>query len=153
MRIGLAAIPHPLEVRGPGQAKTPLHLRLIYSRVCGKRLWTRRLASCVAALLPADPLDVRIAADSQAMATAQTATPEHLTAISGGHTLSKTVYPDAPADLRLISTFGCHFTSYKDKSKTLIGAILPWFSGTGRNYTVVYAIGQTIRFLHYLPRD
>ena len=105
MRIRPAGVTHSLEVAGSGQAKTSFHPGLIRP-VSGKRGDPRGLASGVSGLLPADPFDVFVAAGGQLMATAQAAALEDLAAICSGHALTETMDAHAPADLRLISTFG-----------------------------------------------
>jgi hypothetical protein len=69
---------------------------------------TPKIARCDAKFLPADVLDVLVAADSQADAAFQTPTLENRATIGRGHALAEAVYAYAPADPGLISTFGCH---------------------------------------------
>jgi hypothetical protein len=71
-------------------------------------------------LLPADVLDVIVAANREVQATLQASALEHLAAIGRGHALTKTVHTHAPADLWLISTFGCHSLTPKKTDYCLL---------------------------------
>ena len=59
--------------------------------------------------LPADVLDVVIAADSQPDAPSQASPLKHLATICTCHALAKTMHAHAAADLRLVRTFN-HFS-------------------------------------------
>ena len=66
-----------------------------------------------AKFLPADVLDVRVAADGQAGAALQAPPLEHLAAICARHALAEAVHTHAPPDLGLISTLGHLLTPNK----------------------------------------
>jgi hypothetical protein len=60
-------------------------------------------------ILPADVLDVVVAANGQSQATLHAASFKHDPTIGSRHSLAKTVHSDTPPDFGLISTLG-HFT-------------------------------------------
>jgi hypothetical protein len=100
--------------------------------------------------LPADVLDVVIAADSQPDATSQPPPLKYLATICTCHALAKTMYAHAPPDFWLIWTFRCH----SNTSKIIIKTPNSGFSagvfvsvpvhgiGTGGNYNRGMGFGQ-----------
>jgi hypothetical protein len=73
---------------------------------CASPSSAQTISRRVTEFLPADVLDVRIAADSQSDAALEAPPLEYLAAVCAGHALSETVHSHAPPDLGLISTLG-----------------------------------------------
>jgi len=96
VRVRFSIIPHPLEIGGPGQAKTTLHPSLT---LCNG---TRCLR------LPANFLDVIIDFHRQLVTTSLAAALENVTPISGRHALAKAVNAHTAANFGLVSTFCSH---------------------------------------------
>jgi hypothetical protein len=102
--------------------------------------------------LPADALDVRVAANGQAMASAQTAAFEDLATIGRGHALAEAMHAHAAADLGLISTLPFHIL-IKTRSK-LHTADFRWgLLGRSAIITEGMRFGQTINWLFWSPQE
>jgi hypothetical protein len=67
--------------------------------------------------LPADVLDMLVAADAQAEAALHATPLQHCPAIGGGHALAEAVHTYAPPDFWLICTLG-HYLTPNNRIKT-----------------------------------
>jgi hypothetical protein len=104
VREGLALVSHPLEVYGPGQAKTMFHPGLALKDTPR----ARKLTSLRRGSLPTNPFNVIIDFDRKLGTTAAAPAAQYFTTVSCGHSFAKTMHAGTATNLGLICTFSRH---------------------------------------------